>query len=141
MSRPGLLRRRPRLLDEAWFALGGALAGAAAGLLVAMLALPPELEPGAVPGMTWVLAVAPGLGIGWWAGLLWSALLAVTARRTRPVPPVKALLPAAVLVAAVTVICTAVARVAGLPLSWGMIGGVVAGTVAARLRLARPVAS
>jgi uncharacterized membrane protein len=134
------LRRRPRLLDEAWFALGGAVAGAVAGLIVEMLALPPPLEPapGTPRGMTWVLAVAPGLGIGWWAGLLWSALLAVAARRSRPVPPVKALLPAAVLAAVVTVICSAAARLAGLPVSWGILGGVVAGTLAARFRVARP---
>jgi hypothetical protein len=133
------LLRRPRLVDEAWFALGGALAGAGAGLVVAALRVPPTpaTPAAALPLAAWYVALARGFGIGWWFGLLWSALFAVSARRATPPASVRLLLPAACVAAALVVAGAAVARVATLPPTPWMAGGLAAGTLLARRRLAR----
>lgn len=131
--------RRARLFSEVSFVLGGAVVGAVTGLVLGLLALPPDEIPFATapPGSHWFLAVAPGFGYGWWIGLMWSTLLALFARRMRPVPEVAALLPATVRAAFVVVVCTAAGRIVSVDPGTAALVGLVAGTLVARWHLGR----
>lgn len=136
------LLRRPRLLDEAKFALGAAVIGAGAGLVVAVLALPPSagLHSISPTHVRWFVAIAPGLGFGWWGALVWSAFLALYARRFSPPPPIAALARVTWVAATILVGAAAVARVTGSPPRWGVLAGIVAATLIARVMLARSAA-
>ena len=130
--------RRLRVLDEARFALGGALVGAAAGFTVAALVTTAPLRPlGEKQVVHWLMAVAPGAGYGWWGGLLWSVLLAFSGRALKPQPPVDAMLGPTFTAAVVLVAAVLACRLGGLPPLWGLAAGFVAGTLAARHHLAR----
>ena len=131
--------RRPRLLDEAWFALGGAAVGGVVGLAIALLSPPPPGEPFATAprGAAWLLAVAPGFGFGWCAGLFWSVVLALRARRRTPPWPVAALLPATVLAGGVAFAVAAGGRVAELPAAVVAPATLAAAALATRLWLGR----
>ncbi|MGE5235350.1 MAG: hypothetical protein ACM3O7_03245 [Acidobacteriota bacterium] len=133
---------RPRLLAEIRFVFGAALIGAAAGLALALLLLPPS-RPGfpTSPVLArWVHAIAPGFAYGWWGGLLWSSFMALSARRATPSPPVSSL-PIGVWIAATfTVVGGAASRWITFPPTWGILAGLLAGTLAARLWLAHAAA-
>ena len=139
MSLLARLFARPRLFDEVRFVLGAALIGALAGLVLALLALPPagsgfSTSPRVAP---WVAAIAPAAGIGWWGALAWGVVMALQARRgTRP--PVAALAQATWLAAGIVVACGALAPAMAVDQGWGIGAGVLLGTVAARVWMARP---
>lgn len=127
-----------RIAAEIRFVLGGALAGAAAGLLPGLLSgePTPHLADGD-PVVALIASTARGIGIGWWAGLVWSVAFAVLARGTTPPAPIGALSRAAWVAASAVVLGALAAHLLGEPLARGVIGGVIAGTIAARLVLAR----
>jgi len=108
------------------------LAGATAGLPVGVLT--------GVKGeslFTLVVSTSHAVGLGWWGGLVWSALFAVHARRTSPPAPVAALPHGAWVAAAAVVLGTLTAHLLNVGVARGVIGGVLAGTIAAHLLLAR----
>ncbi len=128
------MRRRPRLLSELRLVFGAALLGAGVGLAVAVLALPPT-SPGfpTSPWLSrWVRALAPGVGFGWWAGLLMAIALAVLARRYEPPAPLATLTTAVRVAAVIALAAAALARILGQLLPWGLLGGLMAATLAAR---------
>ncbi len=124
--------RQGRLAAEVRFVLGGALAGATAGLPVGVLT--------GVKGeslFTLVVSTSHAVGLGWWGGLVWSLLLAVSARRTTPPVPVAALPRAAWVAAVAVVLGTLLAHLLEAGVVHGVIAGVVGGTIGAHLLLAR----
>jgi len=132
-------RRRPRILDEIRFVVGAALIGALAGALVAAVALPPD-DPGVptAPSVSrWLHATAPAVGFGWWGGLIWSVALAAHARRYEPAPTIARLARAAWIAAGITVAGGTAARLLGQKPGWGVLAGIVLGSLAARLWVAR----
>jgi hypothetical protein len=132
-------RRRPRILAEVRFVVGAALIGALAGALVAAAALPPD-DPGVATAPTvsrWLHATAPAIGFGWWGGLIWSVALAAHARRYQPAVTVSRLDQAAWITAGLTVLGGAGARLLGVRAGWGVLAGVVLGSLAARTWVAR----
>ncbi len=129
--------RRPRLLDEARFVLGGALVGAAAGFAVAALATTAPLTLTSERQLVhWFLSVAPGAGYGWWGGLLWSVLLALSGRSLEPQPAADSMIGPTFTAAGIIVGAVLVCRLGDLPPMWGLAAGFVAGTLAARRHLA-----
>jgi hypothetical protein len=64
-----------RLLDAGNTILGGALAWGAGGLALSLLM--PLVEPWAAAPVwvRWLVQLALGFGLGWWAGLVWSAAM------------------------------------------------------------------
>lgn len=129
---------RTRIVGEIRFALLGGLAGIAAGLAAGTLAAITTPHPVEVdPWVAMVATVARGVGLGWWGGLLWSIALAVLARRASPPPPVAVLGRAAWVTAAAVVLGALAAHLLGQPPGRGVLGGVMVGSLAARLLLAR----
>jgi hypothetical protein len=133
-------RRRPRIVAEIRFVVGAALIGALAGALLAAVALPPD-DPGVPTAPTvsrWLHATAPAIGFGWWGGLIWSVALAAHARRYQGTATVSRLGQAAWITAALTVLGGAGARLVGVRAGWGVLAGVVFGSLVARAWVARP---
>lgn len=127
-----------RIASEVRFVLGGGVAGAAAGTGVGLLAPGATIHlPAATPTVAWLLEGARGLGLGWWAGILWSVVLALAARRSATPAPVSALSTAAWATAGITVAGAALPHFVAIPFRWGVIGGLVVGTLAARVWLGR----
>ncbi len=132
-------RRRPRIVAEIRFVVGAALIGALAGALLAAVALPPD-DPGVptAPAVSrWLHATAPAVGFGWWGALIWSVALAAHARRYDPAVTVLRLDQAAWIAAGLTVAGGAGAHLLGVRAGWGVLAGVVLGSFAARLWVAR----
>jgi hypothetical protein len=132
-------RRRPRILAEIRFVVGAALIGALAGALLAAVALPPD-DPGVptAPAVSrWLHATAPAVGFGWWGALVWSVSLAAHARRHEPPVTIARLAQAAWIAAGLTVTGGAAGRLLGVRPGWGVLAGVVLGSLAARLWVAR----
>jgi hypothetical protein len=133
-------RRRPRIVAEIRFVVGAALIGALAGALLAAVALPPD-DPGVPTAPTvsrWLHATAPAIGFGWWGGLIWSVALAAHARRYQGETTISRLGQAAWVAAGVTVLGGAGARLLGVRAGWGVLAGVVLGSLVARTWVARP---
>jgi hypothetical protein len=133
-------RRRPRIIAEIRFVVGAALIGALAGALTAAVALPPD-DPGVPTAPTvsrWLHATAPAIAFGWWGGLIWSVALAAHARRYPPAVTVTRLGQAAWIAAALTVLGGAGAHLFGVRAGWGVLAGIVLGSLAARTWVARP---
>lgn len=57
-------------------ALGGALAWGTAGIVLALAAPLCRPWPQAPEPVRWLVQLALGFGLGWWVGLLWTAILA-----------------------------------------------------------------
>jgi hypothetical protein len=132
-------RRRPRILAEVRFVVGAALVGALVGALVAAVALPPD-DPGVPSAPTvsrWLHATAPAIGFGWWGGLIWSVALAAHARRYGPAVTISRLDQSAWIAAGLTVLGGTGARILGLRAGWGVLAGVVLGSLVARTWVAR----
>jgi hypothetical protein len=132
-------RRRPRILDEIRFVVGAALIGALAGALVAAFALPPGDAgiPTAPFVSRWLHATAPAIGFGWWGALIWSVALAAHARRYQPPVTIARLARAAWLAAGLTVVGGLCARLLGQRPGWGVLAGIVIGSLVARFLAAR----
>jgi hypothetical protein len=133
-------RRRPRIVAEIRFVVGAALIGALAGALLAAVALPPD-DPGVPTAPTvsrWLHATAPAVGFGWWGGLIWSVALAAHARRYESAVTVLRLGQAAWIAAGLTVLGGTGARLFSVRAGWGVLAGVVLGSLAARVWVARP---
>jgi len=132
-------RRRPRILAEIRFVVGAALIGALAGVVLAAVALPPD-DPGVPTAPTvsrWLHATAPAVGFGWWGALIWSVALAAHARRYEPPVATTLLSQAAWIAAGLTVAGGAAGRLFGVRPGWGVLAGVVLGSLAARAWVAR----
>jgi hypothetical protein len=122
--------RRPRLFDEASFALGGALIWAgAATAVVAIMQVTRAPEAGA---NAWFEAGAQAFGFGWLGGLFWCSLLALQARSRKPTPPVAALPRATWLAVLVGLLVLTVLFRLGVSVGWAVAGCVVAATVVGR---------
>lgn len=128
---------RARVAAEVRFVLGGALAGAAAGLIAGLLGEAAPRLAGGDPVVVLIVSAARGVGLGWWSGLAWSTAFAALARRTTPAAPVAALPRTAWVAATAVALGSLAAHLGGMPVAWGAIGGVLVGTAAARLVLAR----
>ncbi len=131
------LFHRPRLLAEVRFAFGAALVMAAAGTAVAFSMPPIRVLPSDAPAVRAFVQAAVGFGLGWWGGLFWGAMLAMYARGFRPLPPVDALMPATWVGCALVAGAALAARELGASVIVSIGAGVVSGTVAARLLVAR----
>jgi len=126
--------RRPRLFDEASYALGGALIWAAAATaVVTAMHFTRAPEAGA---KVWFEASARGFGFGWLGGLFWCFLLALQARRHEPAPPVTTLPGATWIAVLLGLMLLMVLLQAGVSVLWAAAAGVLGATVAARVWLA-----
>jgi hypothetical protein len=131
-----------RIASEVRFVLGGGVAGATAGTAVGLLAPEATIHlPAATPTLTWLLEGARGLGLGWWAGILWSVVLVFSARRSATPSPVAALATAAWVTAGTTVAGAALPHFVPIPFRWGVVGGLVVGTLTARACVGRGAAT
>ncbi len=126
--------RGARILAEVRFVLGGAIVWGAAGFLVG-LAL--AWRAGAATSLAWVTAVSRGFAFGWWGGVLWCTLLALTARSGAGSAPLPRLVRATWVGAALTAAVTVAVVLLGRPPLAGALVGATAATVAARIMVAR----
>jgi hypothetical protein len=122
-----------RFLAHVRFVLGAALVGAAAGLALALISLPPANEgfPSSPTLARWVLALAPGFGIGWWLGLLWGVVLSMAGRGAAAPAGERRAMTATFLAAGVLVLAFAVARVTHVSTAAGLAVGAVAAVAVA----------
>lgn len=127
-------RTLARVLATVRSVLGGAVAWAAVGTLAAVVVPLGTPWPGAPGWVRWAVQLALGFGLGWWLGVVWTALLAGGRSKRREegetLPPALPWLGAGATLAA-----TLVAHIGGC--TWRCSGLLAAGVAGVALLTAR----
>lgn len=129
-------RRSLRIVQEGKFVLGAAAAGCVVGALAALLVPPlPWVSPPLSPVAQTTVRLAHGVGLGWWAGLVWGVFTVLLARSQANRPEVSALPALGAWAAPAGLATLGVAVLSGLAVGPSLVGAIVAALLATRLGL------